>query len=55
MKRQVIILALLLIKDKDNEFEEYNPWGRPGGGAPVRTQSGNIVADYKKMHQVKVY
>lgn len=37
--------------DKDNEFEEYNPWGRPGGGAPVRTQSGNIVADYKKMHQ----
>ncbi|XP_058960724.2 coiled-coil domain-containing protein 66 isoform X4 [Pocillopora verrucosa] len=39
--------------DKDNEFEEYNPWGRPGGGAPVRTQSGNIVADYKKMHQVK--
>lgn len=37
--------------DKDDEFKEYNPWGRPGGGAPVRTQSGNIVADYKKMHQ----
>ncbi|KAL9972866.1 hypothetical protein ACROYT_G019248 [Oculina patagonica] len=34
-----------------NELEEYDPWGRPGGGAPIRTQSGNVVADYKKMHQ----
>ncbi|KAJ7379535.1 post-embryonic retina morphogenesis in camera-type eye [Desmophyllum pertusum] len=36
---------------KENELEEYDPWGRPGGGAPIRTQSGNVVADYKKRHQ----
>lgn len=34
---------------KESEFQDYNPWGRPGGGAPIRTQSGNVVADYKKM------
>lgn len=33
-------------------MEEYDPWGRPGGGAPVRTQSGNVVTDYKKMVKV---
>lgn len=36
---------------KEDKFEEYNPWGRPGAGAPIRTQSGNVVADYKKMVQ----
>ncbi|KAK3731219.1 hypothetical protein QZH41_011195, partial [Actinostola sp. cb2023] len=30
----------------DNAFEEYNPWGRPGAGAPIRTQSGTVLADY---------
>lgn len=36
---------------KEDEHEVYDPWGRPGAGAPIRTQSGNVVADYKKMHQ----
>ncbi|XP_074620314.1 uncharacterized protein LOC141879096 isoform X3 [Acropora palmata] len=34
---------------KEREFEDYNPWGRPGGGAPIRTQSGKVVADFKEM------
>ncbi|XP_060602947.1 trichohyalin-like isoform X3 [Ruditapes philippinarum] len=24
-----------------------DPWGRPGAGAPIRTRSGHVVADYK--------
>lgn len=24
------------------------PWGKPGGGAPIRTKSGNVAADYNK-------
>lgn len=35
-----------------DEIEEYNPWGRPGGGAPIRSHSGKVVADFKKMAQV---
>ena len=27
-------------------FEEYNPWGRPGAGAPIRDETGGVVADY---------
>ena len=37
------------MQSKGDDFKEYNPWGRPGGGAPIRTQSGNVVADYKKL------
>ena len=29
--------------------EYYSPWGRPGAGAPIRTHSGNVVADFRKM------
>ncbi|XP_045166612.2 trichohyalin-like isoform X3 [Mercenaria mercenaria] len=25
----------------------FDPWGRPGAGAPIRTRSGHVVADYK--------
>ena len=25
----------------------YNPWGKPGAGAPIRDVTGNVVADYK--------
>ena len=47
-----MIFFCMIAKLKEKELEEYDPWGRPGGGAPIRTQSGNVVADYKKMHQV---
>jgi len=39
---------------KEREFEDYNPWGRPGGGAPIRTQSGKVVADFKAMTKVSL-
>ncbi|GMR60674.1 hypothetical protein PMAYCL1PPCAC_30869 [Pristionchus mayeri] len=29
--------------------EEYNPWGRGGGGAPLRDGQGNVVADRRKL------
>ncbi|KAK3102978.1 hypothetical protein FSP39_015470 [Pinctada imbricata] len=25
----------------------YHPWGKPGAGAPLRTRSGKVAADYK--------
>ncbi|XP_018609444.2 centrosome and spindle pole associated protein 1-like isoform X1 [Scleropages formosus] len=33
------------------EMEVYNPWGRGGGGAPLRDSQGNLVADLKQMHK----
>ncbi|CAC5413050.1 unnamed protein product [Mytilus coruscus] len=27
---------------------EFQPWGKPGAGAPIRTKSGNVAADYGK-------
>ncbi|ESO89944.1 hypothetical protein LOTGIDRAFT_164641, partial [Lottia gigantea] len=28
------------------ESENYNPWGKPGAGAPVRNNVGDVLADY---------
>ena len=28
--------------------EDYNPWGKPGCGAPMRTSSGNVITDYRR-------
>lgn len=25
----------------------YSPWGKPGAGAPLRTKSGKLAADYR--------
>ena len=36
---------------KDAEIAEYNPWGKGGGGAPIRQPDGRVVADLRKMHQ----
>ncbi|KAL4635195.1 centrosome and spindle pole-associated protein 1 isoform X4 [Arapaima gigas] len=33
------------------EMEAYNPWGRGGGGAPLRDNQGNLFADLKQMHK----
>lgn len=35
---------------KEKEISEYNPWGKGGGGAPLRDTRGRVVADLKKMH-----
>ena len=44
--------CLSFLKNEVDEIEEYNPWGRPGEGAPIRSHSGKVVADFKKMAQV---
>lgn len=31
--------------------EEYYPWGRPGGGAPIRTVSGTLLTNYSTRGQ----
>ncbi|XP_034038217.1 centrosome and spindle pole-associated protein 1-like [Thalassophryne amazonica] len=33
------------------QLEDYQPWGRSGGGAPVRDGSGNLIADLTRMHK----
>ncbi|XP_078254826.1 centrosome and spindle pole-associated protein 1 isoform X2 [Rhinoraja longicauda] len=33
------------------EMNIYNPWGRGGGGAPLRDADGNLLTDLKKMHK----
>ncbi|XP_046856934.1 centrosome and spindle pole-associated protein 1-like isoform X3 [Xenia sp. Carnegie-2017] len=35
----------------EREVEVYNPWGKSGGGAPIRDPSGNLVSDLRQMHQ----
>lgn len=30
----------------DQEIRDYNPFGRGGGGAPMRDNQGNIVSEY---------
>ncbi|XP_022089585.1 centrosome and spindle pole associated protein 1-like isoform X2 [Acanthaster planci] len=32
------------------EAAEYNPWGKGGGGAPMRDNKGKIVADLRQLH-----
>ncbi|KAL3852949.1 hypothetical protein ACJMK2_016554 [Sinanodonta woodiana] len=31
---------------------EYDPWGRPGAGAPLRSGSGKVLADYRSRQDV---
>ncbi|XP_078137408.1 centrosome and spindle pole-associated protein 1 [Sander vitreus] len=33
------------------EMMAYNPWGRSGGGAPIKDQKGNLVSDLNQMHR----
>lgn len=35
----------------EQEMKIYNPWGRGGGGAPLRDAEGNLLTDLKKMHK----
>lgn len=36
---------------KTVEMMSYNPWGRAGGGAPIKDQSGNLISDLNQMHR----
>ncbi|KAK2849525.1 hypothetical protein Q5P01_009359 [Channa striata] len=33
------------------EMKNHQPWGRGGGGAPLRDSTGNLIADLNKMHK----
>ena len=38
-----------LMREKRNEkVEEYFPFGRPGCGAPIRSESGRLLTDYQE-------
>ena len=32
--------------------EDYNPWGRPGCGAPIKDQSGQLLTDFRTRGRV---
>ncbi|KAJ8033181.1 Centrosome and spindle pole-associated protein 1 [Holothuria leucospilota] len=34
------------------EAQNYNPWGKGGGGAPMRNAKGEVFADLKKLHNL---
>ncbi|XP_043081843.1 centrosome and spindle pole-associated protein 1 isoform X3 [Puntigrus tetrazona] len=36
------------------EMKAYEPWGRAGGGAPLRDDHGNLISDLKQMHKTNV-
>ncbi|KAM5157916.1 centrosome and spindle pole-associated protein 1 [Mantella aurantiaca] len=33
------------------EMRSYNPWGKGGGGAPLKDGKGNLITDLKRMHK----
>ncbi|KAK2886454.1 hypothetical protein Q8A73_020400 [Channa argus] len=33
------------------EMMAYNPWGRSGGGAPIKDEQGNLLSDLNQMHR----
>ncbi|XP_051015226.1 centrosome and spindle pole-associated protein 1 isoform X19 [Acomys russatus] len=36
------------------EMKIYNPWGKGGGGAPLRDAKGNLITDLNRMHRQNI-
>ncbi|XP_077732828.1 centrosome and spindle pole-associated protein 1 isoform X15 [Canis aureus] len=36
------------------EMKSYNPWGKGGGGAPLRDAKGNLITDLNRMHRQNI-
>ncbi|XP_075959153.1 centrosome and spindle pole associated protein 1-like isoform X4 [Anarhichas minor] len=36
------------------DMKKHQPWGRGGGGAPLRDSTGNLIADLHQMHKLNV-
>ncbi|XP_055368485.1 centrosome and spindle pole-associated protein 1-like isoform X2 [Betta splendens] len=34
------------------DMKNHQPWGRGGGGAPLRDSTGNLIVDLKQMHKL---
>lgn len=41
------------LREQESTAEEYFPFGRPGGGAPIRSQSGTLLTDYRSRTRVQ--
>lgn len=41
------------LQEQQPTVEEYFPFGRPGGGAPIRSQSGTLLTDYRSRTRVQ--
>ncbi|CAH2285339.1 Hypothetical predicted protein [Pelobates cultripes] len=35
----------------ETDMKNYNPWGKGGGGAPLKDAKGNLITDLKRMHK----
>ncbi|XP_029447284.1 centrosome and spindle pole-associated protein 1 isoform X3 [Rhinatrema bivittatum] len=33
------------------DMRQYNPWGKSGGGAPLKDSRGNLITDLNRMHK----
>ena len=40
---------------EEMEAQSYNPWGRPGAGAPMRDSEGHAIANLKEAHKVCIF
>ncbi|XP_073924669.1 centrosome and spindle pole-associated protein 1 isoform X4 [Castor canadensis] len=38
----------------ETEMRIYNPWGKGGGGAPLRDAKGNLITDLNRMHRQNI-
>ncbi|XP_077465827.1 centrosome and spindle pole-associated protein 1-like isoform X2 [Stigmatopora argus] len=36
----------------ETDMKRLQPWGRGGGGAPLKDSTGNLIADLKQMHKL---
>ncbi|CAK6969350.1 centrosome and spindle pole-associated protein 1-like isoform X2 [Scomber scombrus] len=36
----------------ESDMKNHQPWGRGGGGAPLRDSTGNLIADLNQMHKL---
>ncbi|MXQ91876.1 hypothetical protein E5288_WYG019621 [Bos mutus] len=50
-----VMLNILLYEAKlEAEMRSYNPWGKGGGGAPLRDDKGNLITDLNRMHRQNI-
>ena len=36
-------------RKKDEEISRFNPFGKPGSGAPILNRNGNVISDYSEL------
>ena len=38
-----------------NGAPDYDPWGRPGAGAPITDGAGHVMADYNSRKVLRIF